>query len=83
MEGRALTLHDDAAPTADRGSGRLLLLPHAQHINATRHLPVDHIRRDGAKLRILLGNRQIVLSAPLDALVGRVDRKPARSHARG
>ncbi|MFD3910024.1 hypothetical protein [Streptomyces sp. NPDC058603] len=61
-------LHEDAAPTADRVAGLLLLL-YAQHVNTIRHLTVDHVQRDGDTPKILLGDRPIVLPAPLDALV--------------
>ncbi len=47
-------LHDDAAPTADRVAGLLLLL-YAQHVNSIRHVTVDHIQHDGDKPKILLG----------------------------
>ncbi|QNE74489.1 site-specific integrase [Streptomyces finlayi] len=61
-------LHEDDAPIADRVAGLLLLL-YAQHVNTIRHLTVDHVQRDGDKPEILLGDRPIVLPAPLDALM--------------
>jgi hypothetical protein len=61
-------LHHDGPATADRVAGLLLLL-YAQHVNTIRHLTLDHVQRDGDKLMILLGDRPIVLPAPLDALM--------------
>ncbi|MGW9048240.1 hypothetical protein ACWGQL_37760 [Streptomyces lydicus] len=59
-------LHEDAAPTADRVAGLLLLLYAQQHVNTIRRLTVDHVQRDGDTPNILLGDRPIVLPAPLD-----------------
>ncbi|MEU4954382.1 hypothetical protein [Streptomyces lavendulae] len=61
-------LHDEAPATADRVAGLLLLL-YAQHVNAIRHLTLDHMQRDGDKVIIRLGDRPIVLPAPLDRLM--------------
>ncbi|MFI7337013.1 site-specific integrase [Streptomyces sp. NPDC050085] len=61
-------LHGDDAPTADRVAGLLLLL-YAQHVNTIRHLTVDHVRHDGGQWKIMLGDRPIMLPAPLDVLM--------------
>ncbi|WP_149827177.1 site-specific integrase [Streptomyces tailanensis] len=61
-------LHDDGPAAADRVAGLLLLL-YAQHVNTIRHLTVDHVERNGDQLTIRLGDRPIVLPAPLDALM--------------
>ncbi|MFV2110465.1 hypothetical protein [Micromonospora sp. LOL_015] len=61
-------LHDDTYPTADRVAGLLILL-YAQKLTVISTLTTQHLRHADGQTLLALGNRPVVLPAPLDRLV--------------
>ena len=62
-------LHDDTCPVADRVAGLLILL-YAQKLSVIAALTTQHVLHEDGRTLLRLGSRSIVLTAPLDALVG-------------
>jgi hypothetical protein len=74
-------LHDGTYPATDRVAGLLILL-YAQKLNVITALTTQHVRHQDGRTLLRLGNRPIVLPAPLDALVtGLADGRKAHGRS--